>query len=97
MSYIKEKSFFNVKNILIASALLIIASLIFYYYQKNFGTKELNISNTKIIIQRNADKDISIKAGGYKKNEIKINGKVYTKYVYNVQKDDTLWKIAEKF
>jgi nucleoid-associated protein YgaU len=97
MSYIKEKSFFNMKNILIALSLLIIITLIVFYFQKNSNTKELNINNTKIIVQKNIDKDITIKAGDYKKNEIKINGKVYTKYVYNVQKDDTLWKISLKF
>jgi len=99
MQYIKpENKFLSKKNIIIVIPLIIfliagISFLLIFTGKK----KEITLKNTQIIIEKNENPRSDIKRGEFKKEEIIINDKKYTKYIYVVQKNDTLSKIAGKF
>jgi hypothetical protein len=98
MHYLPEKSFFDTKKIIIVVlSLIILAAVIFTLFFINKTRQEYKIKDVKIVVEKNEGKKVELKKGEFKKDDVVINGNKYTKYVYTIEKGDTLWKIAKKF
>lgn len=92
----KRNKIIKIFSIILGSLLLLLLISVITISIKNKNNLVL-MSDDGIIIEKDTERDPSLKEGEFKREEVLINGRAYIKYTYIIKNGDMLWRIAKRF